>query len=413
MNTKRYMYVERVITVLIFIVSPFLSFPLIVRTLFERKKFGIFMFALFMGLIGLLYTPSGDLYRYHLMFNLYAHSSWEMLFSGENNLDFLLNIISYVLGHLGFHSDIVRFLYNFLGFYLLGDLSLRLYRNNIEYFSSNKMFGILLLLILLLPIYSFEAYLTRFRLSTVFFIYGVYFIVVLKKKNGYFWLCLAGVNHWSFVFFIVALMLARCGFFNVSRNKLLFIVLILTLMGVAFTTLLSHFSFSSGLMNRINSYDTSNYMNAVRTGSASVKFMYLIVLQTFLPLSCFALYYFYYEKFAPYNSLINVFILLTLLNPWFSTVQIRYMSVVVFLIKIVAINAFKRDRKMFKCLIGLVRISFLLFLISIYTSRVSLKVGNMSKICSTSFIELVQFHYTDEWINSNINIQGDFKKNVK
>ena len=45
MNAKRYMYVERVITVLIFIVSPFLSFPLIVRSLFERQKFGVFMFA--------------------------------------------------------------------------------------------------------------------------------------------------------------------------------------------------------------------------------------------------------------------------------------------------------------------------------------------------------------------------------
>lgn len=72
MNAKRYMYVERVITVLIFIVSPFLSFPLIVRSLFERQKFGVFMFALFMGLIGLLYTPSGDLYRYHLCFT-YMH----------------------------------------------------------------------------------------------------------------------------------------------------------------------------------------------------------------------------------------------------------------------------------------------------------------------------------------------------
>lgn len=207
MNAKRYMYVERVITVLIFIVSPFLSFPLIVRSLFERQKFGVFMFALFMGLIGLLYTPSGDLYRYHLMFHLYAHSSWKMLFVGEQNLDFLLNILSYFFGHLGFHSDIIRFIYNFLGFYLLGDLSLKLYRNNIEYFSNNKMFGVLLLLILLLPAYSFEAYLTRFRLSAVFFVYGVYFIIILQRKVGYFWLFLAGINHWSFVFFILALSL--------------------------------------------------------------------------------------------------------------------------------------------------------------------------------------------------------------
>ena len=126
MNAKRYMYVERVITVLIFIVSPFLSFPLIVRSLFERQKFGVFMFALFMGLIGLLYTPSGDLYRYHLMFHLYAHSSWKMLFVGEQNLDFLLNILSYFFGHLGFHSDIIRFIYNFLGFYLFYFLYLHL-----------------------------------------------------------------------------------------------------------------------------------------------------------------------------------------------------------------------------------------------------------------------------------------------
>ena len=413
MNAKRYMYVERVITVLIFIVSPFLSFPLIVRSLFERQKFGVFMFALFMGLIGLVYTPSGDLYRYHLMFHLYAHSSWKMLFVGEQNLDFLLNILSYFFGHLGFHSDIIRFIYNFLGFYLLGDLSLKLYRNNIEYFSNNKMFGVLLLLILLLPAYSFEAYLTRFRLSAVFFVYGVYFIIILQRKVGYFWLFLAGINHWSFVFFILALILVRCGFLNVSRTKFLLIVLTFIFIGLSFTTVLSNFSFFSGLMNRINSYDTSNYMNAVRDGDASVKFMYLIMLQTFLPLFFVIFYCFYYNKFSPYNSLINVFILLALLNPWFSTVQIRYMSVVVFFIKIVTISTFKGDKDVLKKMIWLVRISFLLFLISIYSSRTSLKVGYVSKICTSSFIELVQFHYTDEWINSNINARGDLKKSMK
>ena len=176
---------------------------------------------------------------------------------------------------------------------------------------------------------------------------------------------------------------------------------------------LSNFSFFSGLMNRINSYDTSNYMNAVRDGDASVKFMYLIMLQTFLPLFFVIFYCFYYNKFSPYNSLINVFILLALLNPWFSTVQIRYMSVVVFFIKIVTISTFKGDKDVLKKMIWLVRISFLLFLISIYSSRTSLKVGYVSKICTSSFIELVQFHYTDEWINSNINARGDLKKSMK
>lgn len=224
---------------------------------------------------------------------------------------------------------------------------------------------------------------------------------------------MAGINHWSFVFFILALILVRCGFLNVSRTKFLLIVLTFIFIGLSFTTVLSNFSFFSGLMNRINSYDTSNYMNAVRDGDASVKFMYLIMLQTFLPLFFVIFYCFYYNKFSPYNSLINVFILLALLNPWFSTVQIRYMSVVVFFIKIVTISTFKGDKDVLKKMIWLVRISFLLFLISIYSSRTSLKVGYVSKICTSSFIELVQFHYTDEWINSNINARGDLKKSMK
>lgn len=159
---------------------------------------------------------------------------------------------------------------------------------------------------------------------------------------------MAGINHWSFVFFILALILVRCGFLNVSRTKFLLIVLTFIFIGLSFTTVLSNFSFFSGLMNRINSYDTSNYMNAVRDGDASVKFMYLIMLQTFLPLFFVIFYCFYYNKFSPYNSLINVFILLALLNPWFSTVQIRYMSVVVFFIKIVTISTFKGDKDVLK-----------------------------------------------------------------
>ena len=38
-------------------------------------------------------------------------------------------------------------------------------------------------------------------------------------------------------------------------------------------------------------------MNAVRDGDASVKFMYLIMLQTFLPFVFVIFYCFYYNKF--------------------------------------------------------------------------------------------------------------------
>ena len=57
--------------ILIFIIYPVLSFPFILKGILKRERWAYLLGAIFMGYMGMLYPPAGDMYRYAEDFNLY------------------------------------------------------------------------------------------------------------------------------------------------------------------------------------------------------------------------------------------------------------------------------------------------------------------------------------------------------
>ena len=61
---------------ILFVISPFFALPVIFYFIYKRSYVGIVFFALFMGIMSHLILPSGDLYRYHLQYDLYKISEF-------------------------------------------------------------------------------------------------------------------------------------------------------------------------------------------------------------------------------------------------------------------------------------------------------------------------------------------------
>lgn len=99
---------NNVITFCIFLISPLLALPFILRLIYERQKGHIFLLSLFMGIIAYLTAPCGDLARHSLMYFKFMDMSYPE-FWNSLRVDFLVQIISFWLGKIGIPYDFLRF----------------------------------------------------------------------------------------------------------------------------------------------------------------------------------------------------------------------------------------------------------------------------------------------------------------
>ena len=162
-----------------------------------------------MGLFALLYPPVGDMYKYAEDYYLYQGLNWnDFLFvTALTHFDFLLPLISYIFGGIGLNNDLIRFLYNFLGYFLISKLFIKIIYSNPQYYV-NKNF-IVNALIIFVP-FSIIIYAFRTNLSLVLFIYGVYNIIYENKTvSGWGYVLFAVFNHISYLIFALFLLLSR------------------------------------------------------------------------------------------------------------------------------------------------------------------------------------------------------------
>lgn len=119
------------ILIVFFILFPLYTLPWIVQGMMRLEKWAFVLWAFFMGLVGILYPPVGDIYQYTKDFYIYEGCSWEFFLELLSlKFDFLLPLLSYFIGLIGWNFDISRFIYNFLSYLILGTIFLDIVRNN-------------------------------------------------------------------------------------------------------------------------------------------------------------------------------------------------------------------------------------------------------------------------------------------
>lgn len=398
---------EAGIAFLLFIIYPLLSLPLILKGMLNNKKWGYFLFACFMGLLGILYPPTGDFYRYtREYFVIKDYFDWEqfkdyLLIKQE----FLLPYISYIFSKLNIPFDFSRFIYNFIAYYLLGDIYISEISRNCHYTKKYSAYFIGMFIS-----FSLSLYLFRFFFSMILYAYGVYCIVYKRKNQGWIFVILSVLNHFSFIVFAVVLVLTKLFHFRFRK----WIVILLCIPALAFggnlmTDLLSFLP--TDIVNRYSEYLDGYYAGAYLEDH-SLKYRISILLSSAITYAAVIIYMITYDKKTiGKESIVNGILLVTILSSPFSTIAYRFATVLLLFIKIQFLNAFDGTRKQFRYLMILFLLTMFSNMTGLWSSRRQISISDFSLIYYASAPQIMMHTYSEQWINKNVYEDGDFNHN--
>ncbi len=391
------------ITFLLFMVYPLLSLPLILKGMLDNKKWGYFFFACFMGLLGMLYPPTGDFYRYTRDYIYIKDFNWEQF---QNFLlikqDCLLPYISYFFSRLNIPFDYSRFLYNFIAYYLLGLIYTDEINRNCYYIKRNSIYFLGMFMSVSLSLYLF-----RFFFSMILYAFGTYNIIYKGKKWGWIFVILSVFNHFSFFIFLAILILTKlCRF---KFRKWIVILLCVLTFTISSDVLISLFTFMP--TDIVNHYST--YLDGYYAGDYlkdhSIRYRISVLLSSAITYAAVIIYVITYnKKSVKSGSIVNGVLLATLLSSPFSTIAYRFATVLLLFIKIHFLNTFNGTRKQCRYLLILFLLTMLFNITDLWSSRRQICVSDLSLICYASAPQILMHTYSEQWINQNVYENGDF-----
>lgn len=394
---------ECLVAVVLFIILPLYSTPLIIYGMWKQKSWAFILWALFMGLIGILVPPTGDFYRYAMDYEMYKGLEWsDFLFVALLQKDLMLPLLSFFIGELGLHFDLSRFLYNFIGYYLLGILYLDIIQNNL-YLHRKKvaLYALGFFVSFNLSIYCF-----RYFLSAIFFVYGAYQIVYKSKKLGWCFVGLAVFNHMSYVIHTAALILQQMHFFRFSRN--LVIILIFLSFFLDSSLIIKTFTFLpvdfvSTYMIYLDGYWAQNFLE-----DQSWKLKMQMFVGNLIQYFCVLIYVAQYKNSGKkYTSLTNSMLLLATITTPFATINGRFLAVMTYFIKVHLLVAYDNTRKMFKYLVVMFWLTMLSNVMGLWGVRRQLAISDFPILFYSSFFHILNHTYDSNWIHQNVSGDGD------
>ncbi len=402
-NNYRYIKKNTIATMVLFFIYPIAAIPFIVQGMLNNKRWAFVLWAFFMGLLGLLYPPTGDLYRYTTDFLSVKGVSWaEFKFFLTLKQDWLLPYISYIIGKLGLNFDLSRFIYNFVSYLLLGLLYTDITDSNPHYSKKNAV-----LFLGTFIIFSIGAYTIRFSASTVLFAYGAYNVVYKSKKSGWIFVILAFVNHLTFIVFAIALLFHKSR--SLAFSKKLVIFLIIFSFTVDSSSLIKLFSFLP--LDIIDHYSIylDGYWAKEYLNDHSFLYRLQMTITSLVSYAAAIIYILTYDKYNKGITLVNSVLLLTTLVTPFATIATRFVGVLFIFIKIHFLSIYKNTKSYKKYLMALFLLTMFSNAMGLWASRRQLAVSDIKIIAYSSVPQILTHTYSEKWINSIVYDNGDFK----
>lgn len=404
-------YSLKSIAIVTFLIYPIFSVPLFVVGILKKEKWAFILCALFMGLLSILYPPAGDLYRYAEDFNLYKDSDWDtFILLLVLKFDYVLPFLSYCIGKLGGAPELTRFIFAFLSYYLLFDLFFLIIKRN-SVLCEKRLY--LYALIILVP-FTFWTFLFRYFFAASFLLNGLYRWNFLGDKKGLLLVFLSAFIHISYLPFIVICLVSR---YRLFKFHYMFVCLLYVLSFVCDTTLigtqiLSILPFSDSLVVHIYEYIDGSQSESI-TNQYSLQQMIILYVTNIIS---FYIFYVYIKSYkSNYNkgmNFVNCMLLLLLVTASFPTMFGRFIILTSLLINICILDSYNATiypaiRKHIKYICYA---TVFLFIISCWQRRFFLSCGFESKIFTSSFYDIISFSYSDDWIERNIDREGNFYK---
>lgn len=405
-SLNRHYYISKKIAFasFFFLFFPLYVVPWIVKGMIHQEKWAFILWAIFMGLLGVLFPPVGDFYRYTEDYYLYKYCDWNTFLELLTfKFDFLLSFLSYLIAKLELNFDLVRFLFNTISYYLIGCIYLDICKGN-KYLSENQKIG-LYALFLFIP-FNLTIYLYRFFFSMVLFIYGGYIIVYRKKNVGWLYALFSVFNHFAFIVFFVALILQRLRLFRLKRCVVVLIILMaLFLNNILVTHLFSILPVD--IVNRYSAYIDGNWAGEFLE-DRSIKYKIMFFLNSvIIYVGCIVYILCYSKGKVEQLSFTNVLLVLSFLTLPFAIMHGRFLIVLLFAIKIYFLIVYDGSRTMkycLKCMFWCVMISNIM---GIWGVRRQIAISEYSQLLYSSSFHILTFSYDENWIDRNIAPNGD------
>ncbi len=185
-----------------FIISPMLSFPIILIGAYNQRRYSYILISIFLGLISMYYYPQGDQFRYLEDFNRYRGMRFSDVFDFNTLIAYRnFNIITLSLFGASkiswMNLEIYRMILVSLSSWICISIFNKIIAEKIYSVTRTIRFKLLLLVILSIPIYYISQGF-RSGLGAVFLSLGVIELIG-KKKSGYFFLAIASFIHFSYI----------------------------------------------------------------------------------------------------------------------------------------------------------------------------------------------------------------------
>lgn len=364
-------------TILLFVLTPILSFPITLHSVYSKRPIGLVLFVALISIISFLYVPqfsndksvylsSYDLYK---SFNINDFKSY-LIFTSRP--DFLLHALIYGFAKIGIPSNFIFFVSTFLTTGIIYKFFFRLTKS--QDLSRSHYFLLFLLVTFSLSLPDLFSGI-RFYLAISFLLISYYLISFKSAKiSSLFYVMISPLIHFSSLIFIP--IIALLNFKPFSRWYFwLFIcsIPIILIPSEFIVNIASSMNLTSGLDNKINVYLMGDdfILKGIETGSSNYYWIYLISNIWIY----FGIGYLIISR-KKYNITLTrniLYLSITCINITYSfpTVYARYLLLVKILFTFVLIEDFlngRRNRKPIYLFLSLFLLSFIFQVIILRTN---------------------------------------------
>lgn len=286
-----------ILAFVLFLISPLVSLPFLLLSIFNRERIALFVLALFFGVLSFYLIPTWelDISRYYFMYDRIASVNFNGLKKVlEEQNDYFFFFIYFIFTRFGIGFQTYMLIVSTLCFYScfrVGDFVIRRFNpTRLSYFV------LMISFVLSLPILSMIS-LTRFSIAFVFFMLYVYYHLKSKRKTSLFFLLLSCFTHFAFSVYVPFLIL-----FYFFRNRVKINVLLL---GVGtFAVLLSLTGGLMGLIQYIPFLATKAQTYLTVYEETNIKILSLMLIT---PILIALFFYMRFYKYIP-SRMLQVFL---------------------------------------------------------------------------------------------------------
>jgi hypothetical protein len=389
----------------VFILYPLASLPIIFMEIYNRKYYSLYYLAIFVSLLGYLWVPSGDLYRYQLDFT-YFKSLQLNQFANLPKLDFVLPWILFLVGKIGLNFEFVRFFLCIISYILYFKIYVGIINTNDNLRESRKVsfFSFLMFFCVI----GFAGFLTgvRYTFAMSLCFYSVYVLMYRNRKVGWVILIFSVITHFS-----MALILLIVTFIKLIKPKFTRrIVIVATLAGYILSSFLIDYiieklPFNEIFTKKVLDYASDNAIVDLSDYSLGLYFSYLFTYFTIYP--AIALILFRFKSYPQFSVFVSICVSLSLMTNIFTSYN-RYaaLGVVFFIIPFLLQYKILFTKVHFYFFLAL---SLFVYATSIYTFKKEISYGYVNKVLYLPLPAILMTTYDMRWLDDNIASDGDLR----